>query len=546
MDSDSRSKIKRGFIPFSLILLFILACGSQAQIIPTPIVVATFTSVRLPPKKTIDASAPSLLHRWVDAIPLGDGDELTLGITSPTDSSTTRFQWIYVLVTPFPTIRDGVTLDELHAAWGGSSFNDKPLLMSESTLGALKSILGEPASGSVRSMADDQILNEAWNESAFAIVPFESLSPRWKVLTIDGHAPIQKGFDVSQYPLSVSFNLQTSSSVQSSKLNMPLSNYDPSKLTTVIVTGTTALVRATAFKMEQKGITYPGEVVRDLLRGADITHVSNEVSFYDECPTPIPNSSRLVFCSDPKYMELLNDVGVDVVELTGNHFADYGRFPMEQTIAIYKANHVLYYGGGSNIQEAIQPALFEVNENKIAFLGCNLPDVNSPEIATEDHPGSAPCDMDYFASKVAELKSQGYLVIFTFQWGEDYVPEPSPEQIDAFRKMADAGAVIVSGSQAHFPKTMELYNDSFIHYGLGNLFFDQMGNFDWMPEGIRNEFIDRYVIYDGRLISVELYTTLLEDFSRPRFLTEPERAVFLDKYFTASGWTPITAGTSFP
>jgi poly-gamma-glutamate capsule biosynthesis protein CapA/YwtB (metallophosphatase superfamily) len=33
--------------------------------------------------------------------------------------------------------------------------------------------------------------------------------------------------------------------------------------------------------------------------------------------------------------------------------------------------------------------------------------------------------------------------------------------------------VIVSGSQAHQPHGFEFYNGSLIHYGLGNLFFDQ-------------------------------------------------------------------------
>ena len=131
-------------------------------------------------------------------------------------------------------------------------------------------------------------------------------------------------------------------------------------------------------------------------------------------------------------------------------------------------------------------------------------------------------------------------MIFTFQWGEDYVPQPDSTQIEEFRRMVDAGATIVSGSQAHFPKTMEFYNDAFIHYGLGNLFFDQMGNFDWMPDGIRREFLDRYVIYDGKLVSVELITTLLEDFARPRIMTAEERSAFLREYFTDSGWTPIT------
>ncbi len=43
-----------------------------------------------------------------------------------------------------------------------------------------------------------------------------------------------------------------------------------------------------------------------------------------------------------------------------------------------------------------------------------------------------------------------------------------------FRTLADAGAVVVQGDQAHQARTLEFYNDTFIHYGLGNFFFDQM------------------------------------------------------------------------
>jgi poly-gamma-glutamate synthesis protein (capsule biosynthesis protein) len=107
--------------------------------------------------------------------------------------------------------------------------------------------------------------------------------------------------------------------------------------------------------------------------------------------------------------------------------------------------------------------------------------------------------------------------------------------------MADSGATIVSGSQAHYPQMMEFHNDSFIHYGLGNLFFDQMGDQDWMPPGIRREFLDRYVIYDGKLISVELITAMLEDYARPRLMREQERRSFLQDYFAYSGWIPLQA-----
>ena len=564
---------KAGEFVFILILTVVFsACGAPAStptlrpspefVVPTPTATAAPVPTDLAAEIRIGNSVPQLLRDQVTALTLPPAEKITLDISnSESTSSEFQIQWVYVLVTPFPTVRDDVTFDELRAAWNGSTspdlFNGQTILMDEYTLAAFTAIWGAPASGSVRSVNADQILDTAWSESRasngeWAIIPFEALTPRWKVLTIDGQSPIRKGFDVANYPLLVPFSLQTSGTIDPVSLNLLASNYDSSKLTTVVLTGVTALVRATASKMELKGVTYPGEEIRDVLREAGVAHISNEIPFFTGCPAPNPNSARLVFCSDPKYMKLLTDVGMDVVELTGNHFADYGRGAMEETLSIYKSNNVPYYGGGADLQDSFQPALFDLNGNRIAFLGCNRPDVDGPKVAAEGHSGAAPCDFDYLTAKIFELKNQGYIVIFTFQWYENYAAPPNPDQMEDFQRVADAGATIVSGSQAHFPKIMEFYKDSFIHYGLGNLFFDQMGNFDWMPEGIRREFLDRYVIYDNRLISIELLTAMLEDFSRPRLMTDSERAEFLQEYFVASGWldedslsTP-ESGTSGP
>jgi hypothetical protein len=555
---------RRGIAALLFPIFFLTACNGSVKVVntpdvfvpimtPTPFLPSEATlpapDINLPAsvpfEKVLSLSAPRALRRQIDMLAFPGGAKVSLEVSPPPDSSMPheiRFQWLYVLVAPFPTLRHEVASEELRSVWNNgaspSMFNGKPLLMAESTLAAFKAIWGEPASGSVRSVNDDQLLDAAWTESAWAIIPFEELSPHWKVLTIDGQSPIRKNLDIASYPLVIDFTLRSSdSSLPVSSLES--SNYDSSRLATVVLTGVTALVRATAFKMEQKGVTYPGEAVRDLLREADIAHVSNEVAFYSECPPPDPNYQLLVFCSNPKYIDLLTDIGADVVELTGNHFADYGGAPMDETVAIYNAHNIRYYGGGVDLQDAFKPALFEVNGNRIAFLGCNQPDVGGPKAASEMRPGAAPCDFEYFTRKVAELKAAGYLVIFTFQWYEDYVPYADPSQMSGFRRIAGAGADIVSGSQAHFPKTMEFYRDSFIHYGLGNLFFDQMGDQVWMPDGIRREFLDRFVIYDGRLVGVELITALLEDYARPRLMTETERAEFLREYFSHSGWNPI-------
>ena len=538
--------LRRLSVTLCAMALALSSCSSQAPSTPQ-IVSATPPPATPIPTAEIRISTPAFTGMsFSDAVPqklreyIG-GADIPPNVSMQVDVSQAgedvfRFRWVYALVAPFPTVRDGVTTEELRSLWTSGGI---PLLMEESTQRAFTAIWGEPATGSVRSVEGSRLLETAWDESAWAIVPFESLEPKWKVLTVDGQSPTRKNFDVTKYPLVVDFTMQSDGNVDAA--SWELTNYNADKLTTIIMTGVTALVRATAVTMELKGPTYPGEKVRDLFREADILHVSNEIPFFSDCPKPKPDATGpLVFCSHPKYMDLILDIGTDVIELTGNHFADYGPGAMYETLEIYRANGIPYFGGGQDLQDSLEPVLFETNGNKIAFIGCNRPDVNRFPTATDSRPGAAPCDFDYLTRKINQLKAEGYIVISTFQWYESYDYLPNPGQRTDFRLMADSGASIVSGSQAHYAQTMEFHGDSFIHYGLGNLFFDQMGDQDWMPPGIRRLFFDRYVVYNGKLVSIELITGILEDYSHPRIMTDEERAAFLNEYFYFSGWTDLT------
>jgi poly-gamma-glutamate synthesis protein (capsule biosynthesis protein) len=454
-----------------------------------------------------------------------------------------RSIWTYALVAPFPTVTDGVTLAELQAAWHGSSsghFGGRPLWMSDSTLAAFSSLWGAPAPGSVQTAASDRLLDAAWKSMpSWAIIPFESIEPRWKVLSVDGQSPIHKDFAAADYPLQISFGLRGSAPAS---MRLPAANRDPSRLTTVILTGTTALVRWIAYKMEITGVDYPGRDIGDWLRQADLAHVSNEVSFDPNCPPPNPSQSRF-FCSDPRYIDLLDEVGVDIVELTGNHNMDNGANSALYSLTLYQAHHMSTYGGGANAEAAARPLLLEDHGNKFAFVGCN--DATPIEAwATAKSPGANHCNYEQFLEQIRELRSDGYLVIVTFQYREGFSPQAMPWQMNDFHNAADAGATIVSGSQSHFPLAMEFRNGTFIHYGLGNLFFDQMGNLPPGPglppmPGERREFLDRHVFYNGSYIGTELLTAMLEDYSRPRPMTADERAAFLNEYFGYSGWLPL-------
>jgi poly-gamma-glutamate synthesis protein (capsule biosynthesis protein) len=107
------------------------------------------------------------------------------------------------------------------------------------------------------------------------------------------------------------------------------------------------------------------------------------------------------------------------------------------------------------------------------------------------------------------------------------------QQPSDFTRMAEAGAVIVSGSQSHFPQGFAFRPGSIVHFGLGNLFFDQME-----PQPIRRAFIDWHVFYGGKYLGVRLVTVMQEDFGRPRPMTADERALFLEDVFQANGWKP--------
>lgn len=448
-------------------------------------------------------------------------------------------EWTYAAVAPFPTIRDSITLAELRDGWQGRGESPVSLFVSPSARDAMREVLGEPAETVKVVPSAEDLLEAAWAaRPALAIVPFEGLDPRWKVLEVDGVSPVRKDFDPAGYPLRMSFDLTGDGSEDeafrrgledASGQTSPIRNRRADRLTTVVMTGVTALTRATAWQMDRSGATFPSKDIGDWLRQADLTHISNEVAFSPDCPDPVPDQTPLLFCSSPRHLALLEDVGTDVVELTGNHVLDAGPQALLYTLDLFRQAGWRWFGGGANLAEAVQPVLVEHNGNRIAFLGCNEAGPVSAW-ATEDRPGANPCGSDRLQAQAKELRAEGYLPIVTFQWHEHYTPAPPASQREAFEAAA-AGAVAVSGSQAHQPQGFGFQDGAFIHYGLGNLFFDQM----W-SEAVRKEFVDRYVFHDGRLISVELLTAYLEDWSRPRPMTPEERASFLEEIFRASGW----------
>lgn len=483
----------------------------------------------------IDPALPELLRsKLKSSFPLQETDQredASHVITIGTDQIIT--DWVYVVVAPFPTVQDDVTTSELLSSWSGGTnpiSGKQPLLMTPEVRKFLTVYWGDPAPYAVEMLPGDQLGDVAWQKRpSLAIIPFEDLSPDWKVIKLDGISPLEKDFNPNEYNLAAPISI---SGPVLDNLQEIKSNRDPQKLTTVVMTGVTALVRATAWTMENQGITYPAQDINAWLKNADITHISNEVPFAVGCPYPNPSQKGLRFCSDPRYIQLMETIGTDVVELTGDHFGDYGPEAMLYTLELYKQRDWPYYGGGANRQEAQEPVLLEHNGNKIAFLGCNAKG-GGYATAGPQQPGAVACDFNKMIEQIKNLREEGYLPIATFQHFEYYTYTAQPDQIRDANKLTQAGAVIVSGSQAHQPQGFEIKEKAFIHHGLGNLFFDQIYE---IPPNTATAFIDQHIFYNGKHISTELLTIIFVDYARARPMTASERDTLLRTVFQASGW----------
>jgi len=372
-------------------------------------------------------------------------------------------------------------------------------------------------------------------ETAVALVPVEQLSPEVKLLTFDDTYYLD-GFSTGAVFRRIVF-----SGVGASGLNGLVLNQNPTKNSTLKVnmTGVTALTREMMNKLKVVGkATYFSKKIGSFLSDADITHVSNEVSFKPGCPY-----SRSSFCAPPEMIDTLKASGVDLVELTGNHNNDTGNQYNTDTINLYHSLGWHTTGGGLNAVEAAKPYIANLKGSKVAFLGYNYADSpNSGAIALATTAGANGFDFDKIEANIASARQQADFVIVDVQFWECYAypdgfvefPEcdlPIGQQVSVFRKIADLGADMVIGTQAHQPQTYEIYKNKPIYYGLGNLYFEQT---QW-PGTERGIILTHYFV-GGKLLQTRLSPTVY-DKAYQTHLSDSVGAAYLLKRLQAARQT---------
>lgn len=303
---------------------------------------------------------------------------------------------------------------------------------------------------------------------------------------------------------------------------------EKSTVLTFAQTGVTALSRGMNSKLVAVGdARYFSEKIAGYLSGFDLTHTSNESSFTDA-------ASGENICSNPRFIDTLTAIGLDIVELTGNHNEDCGNEAARNTIDIYKQNNIQIVGGGKTADEAAIPLEIEEKGTDITFLAYNL---STGGATTGNTPGA---NQYYEENAVAEInaaKERGDFVIVDIQYYEcssydfeyenticDYANSAAGDQVGFFRHLIDLGADMVVGTSAHQPQTYELYGDGVIYYGLGNLFFDQV----WWPGTTRSLILSHY-FYKGKHLQTKVVPTVYDSAMQTKLMDEETAKWFLNR-----------------
>ncbi len=370
-------------------------------------------------------------------------------------------------------------------------------------------------------------------ECAWKLIPVEKLDYKQKLLKING------AYYLNDFKSGAVFRIIKFESEKFDEEILPLVGEKmyrefPSTDTvlTFAQTGVTALSRGMNAKLYKVGdANYFAENIKDYLSKFDLTHTSNESSFSDWAGT------RNI-CSDKRFIDTLTAIGLDIVELTGNHNQDCGDWSALETIDTYNAQGIKIVGGGKTADEAAIPLQIDQKDNHITMLAFNL---STGGATYDDTPGANQYYEETASVQIAEAKKRGDIVIVDIQYYEcnayastyedpacDYAGSMAGDQIGFFRHLIDLGADVVVGTSAHQPQTFELYGNGVIYYGLGNLFFDQV----WWP-GTTRSLILAHHMYKDKILQTEIVPTVYGDEMQTRLMDEETKKWFLKRLIDA-------------
>lgn len=218
-----------------------------------------------------------------------------------------------------------------------------------------------------------------------------------------------------------------------------------------------------------------------LFKSADLTIANLECAVgYKNKPEikALKEDKPFTFMAHPRVLPLLKK-HFSAVSLANNHSGDYGPTAFSGMLNQLDIAGVKYFGGGQNLRQAHEPAMFTVKGKRVAVLAYNLFLPRSFE-ALEDRPGSAWGEEDYIAEgirRARQVHKADFVVIYP-HWGWENEKFASRTQQRLAQFMLDQGADAVVGGHPHVTQNTQIYDGKPIFYSLGNFVFNGFDTVD--------------------------------------------------------------------
>lgn len=477
------------------------------------------------------------LVEHLDAVDGEDSADLTIRMAAPGggDDGLPSLVTDYVAVVSRRLLIREITSDQLQKLWSGE-IGDWSALGSPVSQPVARVKVTESAGPFDAALADQAVPNRddlaryiEDEPGALAIVPAALVDFRFRTLRLDGVSWFRPG--ETGWPLQVTMVIDVDDPLETGLTERAAAAIvveSPPPAVSMTWAGDIIMGRRVHAKMVEYGDwAAPFRSIADELTWADVTISNLECAISDAYETPT-DPTTFDFKTDTPAVAGLELAQIDVLSRANNHSFNFGVIGMDDTTAVLDAAGIKHFGMGHNIEESRKAAIVEVGGVTYAFLGYNgISD--DWDGAEPDSPGTNPM-LDWLV--VEDIKRElaaGHVVIPFFHWGTEYVYDPTEEQRYFAQVAIDSGAAMVMGSHPHWVQAVETYKGKSIVYSLGNFVFDQ----EWSLETKQGMIADVWMRGD-QLLALDLVPVLIEDYHKPRRMSDDEAWPVLQHVWAAS------------
>ena len=201
------------------------------------------------------------------------------------------------------------------------------------------------------------------------------------------------------------------------------------------------------------------EPVSNLLSKADLVFGNLEAPISDNSNRKVLESNY--FLAAPSAINLLNSFGFNILSIANNHICEHGPVAFNDTIELLENSGITPIGIKDKISH------IKIGNIVICFMAFSMIEDDSKSIGY-----NMMTNTDQIHDIILECKKNSDIIIAVPHWGVEYIPFPTPKQVEIGRNMVKMGVDIIIGGHPHVLQGYEYYDNKLIIYSLGNFVFD--------------------------------------------------------------------------